>query len=252
MDWFYAEGGLKVGPVTEEEFEGRFARGIIRPDTLVWREGMDDWQPFREAKPNALRNGAREPVTAATGAGLHCSQCGKAFARDQMIRFGDLWVCAGCKPAFFQRMKEGGEVAGAFRYGGFWIRALAKLIDGLILLVVTLGLVVVGAIATTRADDPNQIMAVSALWQVAQIGVNVAYVTWFLGRFGATPGKMACGLKVVLPDGERVSYLRALGRYFAELLSGILLWIGYIMAAFDDEKRSLHDRICDTRVIRAR
>ena len=71
-----------------------------------------------------------------------------------------------------------------------------------------------------------------------------------MGRFGATPGKMACGLKVVMADGGKVTYLRALGRAFSEILSGIILYIGYIMAGFDDEKRALHDRICDTRVIK--
>ena len=38
--------------------------------------------------------------------------------------------------------------------------------------------------------------------------------------------------------------------FFAEMLSGMILGIGYLMAAFDDEKRALHDRICDTRVVR--
>ena len=38
---------------------------------------------------------------------------------------------------------------------------------------------------------------------------------------------------------------------FAEMLSSLTLGIGYIMVAFDDEKRGLHDRdICDTRVVR--
>jgi uncharacterized RDD family membrane protein YckC len=62
---------------------------------------------------------------------------------------------------------------------------------------------------------------------------------------------MACKLKVVTADNDRVSYPRAFGRYFAEILSGLILLIGYIMAAFDDQKRTLHDRICDTRVIRS-
>jgi uncharacterized RDD family membrane protein YckC len=47
-----------------------------------------------------------------------------------------------------------------------------------------------------------------------------------------------------------VSYGRAFGRYFGTWLSGLTLGIGYIMAAFDDQKRSLHDRVCDTRVIK--
>jgi uncharacterized RDD family membrane protein YckC len=40
-----------------------------------------------------------------------------------------------------------------------------------------------------------------------------------------------------------------LGRHFAKILSGIILYIGYLMAFWDDEKRALHDRICSTRVI---
>jgi uncharacterized RDD family membrane protein YckC len=59
---------------------------------------------------------------------------------------------------------------------------------------------------------------------------------------------MACKLIVITPSGDRVSYLRALGRIFAEYLSGIL-YIGYIMVAFDNEGKSLHDHICNTRVI---
>ena len=71
-----------------------------------------------------------------------------------------------------------------------------------------------------------------------------------VGRHGATPGKMAWGLKVIRADGGTVSYGRAFGRFWAQLLSGLLLGIGFIMVAFDDEKRALHDHICDTRVIR--
>jgi len=80
--------------------------------------------------------------------------------------------------------------------------------------------------------------------------IGVTYATFFIGKYAATPGKMACKLKVVTSDGGQVSYARAFGRYFAEFLSAIIFFIGYIMAAFDEEKRALHDRICDTRVIK--
>jgi uncharacterized RDD family membrane protein YckC len=76
------------------------------------------------------------------------------------------------------------------------------------------------------------------------------YTTWLLGKYGATVGKMACKIRVVTADGSPIRYMRALGRFFAEWLSGMILLIGYIMAAFDSEKRTLHDRICNTRVIR--
>lgn len=76
------------------------------------------------------------------------------------------------------------------------------------------------------------------------------YTIFFNGRYGATPGKMACKLRVVTADGQPIGYGRATGRFFAEILSGIICNIGYIIAAFDDQKRSLHDHICSTRVIR--
>jgi uncharacterized RDD family membrane protein YckC len=60
---------------------------------------------------------------------------------------------------------------------------------------------------------------------------------------------MACNVKVVKADGSPVGYGLATGRFFAKIISGIILGIGYIMAAFDEEKRSLHDRICNTRVV---
>jgi uncharacterized RDD family membrane protein YckC len=60
---------------------------------------------------------------------------------------------------------------------------------------------------------------------------------------------MACKLKITLEDGSRISYLRAMGRHFAKYLSGMILLVGYIMAAFDDHRRTLHDRICETRVV---
>ena len=72
----------------------------------------------------------------------------------------------------------------------------------------------------------------------------------FIGRYGATLGKMALGLRVVTSEGAPVTYARALGRYFAKLLSAFLCGIGYLLAAFDEQKRALHDRICDTRVVR--
>ena len=61
-------------------------------------------------------------------------------------------------------------------------------------------------------------------------------------------GKMAVGIKVTTPEGQPISYLRAFGRAWAEQLSGLICNIGYIIAAFDDQKRALHDHICNTRV----
>jgi uncharacterized RDD family membrane protein YckC len=164
---------------------------------------------------------------------------------DELIQFGDALVCGKCKPLFVQKLKEGVTVAGEMVYAGFWIRFGAKFIDGIILGTAGFVLGFLGGIILRHA------VAVAVLENVLSFALSVAYATYFVGRYSATPGKMACGLKVVRPDGEKISYARACGRFFAEFVSSITLTIGYIMAAFDEEKRALHDRICDTRVVKA-
>ena len=154
---------------------------------------------------------------------------------------------------------EAASIPGAVEYGGFWIRFAAKFIDGLILGVFNMVLGIGFSVLTIpfmAADGEGSPAAMvpfillTVLRVGIQLGAAVAYDTWFVGRYAATPGKMACGLKVVTEDLGRVTYMRALGRHFAEYVSVLTAYIGYIMAAFDEEKRTLHDRICNTRVIR--
>jgi uncharacterized RDD family membrane protein YckC len=90
---------------------------------------------------------------------------------------------------------------------------------------------------------------VGTLAQLIFYGVSVLYSIFFVGKYGATPGKMVCKIHIVTATGEKVTYGRATGRAFAELLSGLVCNIGYLIAAFDKEKRSLHDHICNTRVV---
>jgi uncharacterized RDD family membrane protein YckC len=170
-----------------------------------------------------------------------------------MVRYGDANICAACKPLFFQKLKEGAETTGTLRYAGFWVRFVAKFIDNTIIGIMGM-LFYAAAFFMFFLDDkmmmtPAKMMAFSLVY-LLQIAFSIAYATFFVGKYGATPGKMALNLKVVNPDGGEVGYAKAFGRFFAEIISGIILAIGYIMAAFDDEKRALHDRICSTRVIR--
>src|ERR1035438_5404759 len=98
---------------------------------------------------------------------------------------------------------------------------------------------------------PTSMMGTLGLSMLVGVVIGASYEGFFVSRVGATPGKMALGLKVVRPNGGPVSLGRAIGRYFAKWLSSITLCIGYIIAGFDAEKRAMHDMICDTRVIKA-
>lgn len=180
---------------------------------------------------------------------VHCSVCGKGFPEDSVVRMGEYRVCSDCKPVFLQRLREGASLSGAMTYGGFWIRFVAVFVDSIVMIVGTMivGFVIGLGLGATGMGG----LAAKALTQLFCSVLGIAYITYFIGAYGATLGKMVFGLKVVRSNGGKVTYGRAFGRYWAYLLSSVVFGIGYIMAAFDDEKRALHDRICDTRVVKA-
>jgi uncharacterized RDD family membrane protein YckC len=217
---------------------------------------MEDWKPLAQARPEGARATAPDDTAPAGEVQRACSQCGKSFAADEVIQLEGNWVCAACKPAYFQMLKEGADVKGTFRYGGFWIRGLALFLDGLIfgipMLALNMLVILPAYLSSASSANPGQALGYMQALQAFMYISMIALTVWLWGRFGATPGKMICGLKIVMSDGGRMGYGRALGRYFAQLLSYLLAYIGVLMAAFDAEKRALHDRICDTRVIRTR
>ena len=237
MSWYYAENNERRGPIEDAAFQSLVASGTIKPDTLVWKEGLPEWIPYRQTVSG---------VSSVGSSAAACSQCGRLFPADDMISYEGRYVCADCKPLFFQKIKEGATVTGQVEYAGFWIRFGAKFVDGIILNVVGRLVGMVIGLALQGSE--------SAVYLAAGVGLilNAAYVIFFTGKYGATPGKMACKIEVIRADGSPMTYGRATGRYFAEILSSLTLLIGYIMAAFDDEKRALHDRVCDTRVVRKR
>ncbi len=179
-----------------------------------------------------------------------CEMCGNEFLREDMARFGPSLVCADCKPMYVQMIEQGASRPGEMRYAGFWPRFGAKLVDGLVLFVINMCIsFLLGIVTAGRQSDPASLIALKSVELLIETAMGVAMVTYFLGKFGATPGKMALGLEVVTPEGGRISYMRAFGRYFAEMLSSICLGIGYLLVIFDDERRAMHDRICNTRVV---
>jgi uncharacterized RDD family membrane protein YckC len=190
---------------------------------------------------------------------MFCSECGRSTPADELARFGDRLVCLDCKNSYAQKLREGVAVAAPVRYAGFWIRLVAALIDAIILFIA--GSILQYAVLGARVGSPNfdpanpeahlgETFAIFGIaWLIGMLS-GATYEGVFVYKMGATPGKMALGLKVVRPGGGPVSLGRAIGRYFAKMLSAMILCIGYIMVGFDSEKRGMHDMICDTRVIK--
>ncbi|HEV2444995.1 MAG TPA: RDD family protein [Candidatus Sulfopaludibacter sp.] len=190
-----------------------------------------------------------------------CSECGRVTPADELAQFGDRLICAYCKQAYAQKLREGVTPVAAATYAGFWIRVVAVIIDAIVTGVLQ-GLVwaAVGAPVWSRRFEPGMrpeeffgpLMGVIGTGWLIGAAVNACYEALFVSKLGATPGKMALGLKVVRPDGRLLDLGRSFGRHFAKILSGLILCIGFIMVGFDSEKRGLHDMICDSRVVRVR
>jgi hypothetical protein len=50
IEWYYAEEDQQVGPVTSSDIKRLAQSGRLKPDDLVWREGMDMWMPARSVQ----------------------------------------------------------------------------------------------------------------------------------------------------------------------------------------------------------
>jgi len=185
---------------------------------------------------------------------LWCSQCGRELTPSDLVQIAGSMVCADCKPAFLSRvMASGAAATPKWHFGGFWIRAAARFIDGVILVAAQASIAIVffGTFGAQFMPSVTKSasMGVMLAFQLLNYAIAIAYETVFLRYRGATLGKMMLGLKVLRSNGDTLGWGISIGRYFMYIVSGIILLVGYIMAGFDSEKRALHDRVCDTRVI---
>ena len=144
----------------------------------------------------------------------------------------------------------------ARRYGGFWLRGMAALVDsilaGALAALAGAGAVVAaggGGVLAGGLDVRTDFVAVTAAL-LAAAGVSLAYHTLFTGTWAQTPGKMFFGLTVARPDGGAVSYGRAAWRWTASWLALGLLGIGVLLIAVTPRKQGLHDLLAGTVVLR--
>jgi uncharacterized RDD family membrane protein YckC len=297
--WYYVDSNQQQqGPVDQDQLLQQYRLGNLALDTLVWRDGMGQWQPLRsvatelglptpaaassasppsqtaeESVPSPLQietetaeekplTGravftAREPAYAQHAA-PHASQAEAvaAAAAAQAATSGGGFESPYAPPsaplAGRTRVVEGGAIV----YAGFRKRLAAHFIDSSVVGVIggVIGMMIGGVMGAAMGfggqTSGGSLIAIQVVTQLVSIGLTAAYYAGFhSSRSMATLGKMAIGIKVVRTDGDQITLARGVGRYFATIISGITLLIGYLMAAFTDRKRALHDMICDTLVV---
>jgi uncharacterized RDD family membrane protein YckC len=193
---------------------------------------------------------------AVTGDGMaFCQVCGAPTGT--MARPGGGFPIAGGAP--------GGLTYAHPVYAGFWLRFVAYLIDvlivgipvGVIFLVVVLGAgfgTAFGRIGEGNASDILPVLLGGAFLTIlcfALVGIWLYFALCESSAWQATVGKRALGLVVTDYAGDRVTFGRASGRFFARFITGLLPFaIGYIMAGFTEKKQALHDMIAGCLVIR--
>lgn len=144
------------------------------------------------------------------------------------------------------------------QYGGFWIRVLAYLIDGLVLAIpafvvqMIFGLGAMG-LASGIGGTSGELASIGA--SLASNGITFVIGLLYFALMESssnqgTLGKMALSLKVVDYQGKRISFGRAIGRYFSKILSALIIYIGYFMIGFTEKKQGLHDIIAQTYVVK--
>lgn len=133
------------------------------------------------------------------------------------------------------------------KYAGFWIRLVASFVDIFVFLIVsyiikmTLSIRIFSLIfASLYGPNPN-------LTTFFEMLLYLVLMTYFKQ---ATIGKMMVGIKVKSFDGSSLSLGKVILREtIGKILSAITFGIGFIMTAFTDNKRGLHDIIAKTVVV---
>jgi uncharacterized RDD family membrane protein YckC len=143
-------------------------------------------------------------------------------------------------------------------YAGFWRRVAAWMIDSLLL---TVGLVIVVVVVSVFAaiglassgqtiTDQNAGGVQLALYVVLLVLSWLYYAGLESSAWQGTVGKRIMRLLVTDAYGRRIGFGRATGRYFGKILSALVLFVGYLMVPFTEQKQGLHDLMAGTLVVR--
>jgi uncharacterized RDD family membrane protein YckC len=134
-------------------------------------------------------------------------------------------------------------------YAGFWRRVAAAILDGLVLGIVTVPL----SLALGGGNDIGTDSSMNYSPAAQSISTALGWLYSALMESStrqATLGKMAMGIMVTDLEGRRIGFGKATGRYFAKILSALILLIGFLMVAFTARKQGLHDILAGTLVVK--
>lgn len=182
---------------------------------------------------------------------MYCTHCGTQNPDEAKY-------CHHCGLGVFS-----GTPAAPVAYAGFWRRFVAYILDRLFLAIPTAVLVIAFIVPSiigivSGICHPGHLIysiftfILGWIWMIVLIVAgHLLYFVWFeSSRYQATPGKMLLGIVVTDVYGQRITFLRSLGRNLGKIFSHMLFNIGFILAGITPRKQALHDLLADCLVVK--
>jgi uncharacterized RDD family membrane protein YckC len=136
-------------------------------------------------------------------------------------------------------------------YAGFFLRFLGHLIDSLIGITIFLFMISTVFSSPSLPETLNSILFVFICFMYLGIIMPILY-SFFVSKFGGTPGKLLVGIKVTREDGKPLSFQRSLFRTFVGVpVSSLFLGLGYFYIFKDEKRRGWHDLVTGSVVVKS-
>lgn len=191
---------------------------------------------------------------------MYCGKCGATIAEgaERCSACGEPVTSSG-DPASSPTSGSARSAQLRVAYAGFWLRALACIVD-LTILSLAMAPATFKLLATNvgAQASPRDILAfymggtqqATAIMLLVQLVLWLYYASMESSRWQATLGKRLFGLYVTDLGGKQITFARASGRHFGKLVSQFVLFLGYVMAGFTARKQALHDMLAGCLVLR--
>ncbi len=288
--WYYVNADRqRQGPVPAASLRDLAATGAVNARTLVWRQGMPQWQALEQVAGDlgilldaptpstpAPTPPPAPPADAPSAAIVDTDAAPVPLSEPRLADVGrtppltepkraaaaNAFPDAAMQQAYAAQVGIDPQARSVFAgnghvlYASFLKRVAASVIDGVIVgilnVVVQMPIALIGGVGLGLAggDAGAASLLVQLVSQLLGIAIGIAYFGYFYtSDQQASPGKQLVGIKVARPDGERISFARSVGRYFANWLNLFTLGLSYLLPLFTEKRQTLHDLICDTVVV---